>query len=454
MFIGRTQELKNLEEHYSKPESQLLVVYGREGIGKTDLLRILLNKRPGRYYMARECSEKEQILCLLQEWEENYKIKGCGGSLSEVFSSVNKNQQEKQILVIDEFHYMAKNCGFFSEALIELLHAEQGLVMVILCSSSVNWVENDMVKALAGSASYISALLKVRELSFVDVVNRFPDSSMSDCISIYGILGGIPKYLNYWNPKLPVKDNVKLLILNREGRLYREVQNFLKSELRELSLYHTILAAMAADTENMKLHNLYERTGFSRAKISVYLKNLMEIGIVEKVFSYGSFGEEHTKKGLYRIKEHFIHFWYKYVFPNLSQLENCKAETVFQSKIEPTLSGYLQSYFAIVCKEYLELLSTHGRMPFVIEKSGTWFGKEGTIDYVAEGADSGLLAAACRWERTPMTWEDFMKLLSLLNQAGMEPDYYYLFSKSGFTAGMEAKSRDISNIKLIEAEQM
>ena len=49
-----------------------------------------------------------------------------------------------------------------------------------------------------------------------------------------------------------------------------------------------------------KLNDIYRHTGFSRAKISVYLKNLMELDLAEKVYSYDTEGRSDTQKGIYR----------------------------------------------------------------------------------------------------------------------------------------------------------
>lgn len=453
MFIGRKEELKFLEDYYHGQESQLVVVYGRDGIGKTDLLRMFLKKHSGFYYLARECSQMEQEYWLKKELAGNYAVLSKEKDMTGLLAAAASRKPEKQVIVLDEFHFMVKNNPDFPQAIQKLLENSQVPVMVVLCSSSIHWVENDMLEYLKEAAACISAFLKIKELSFVDIVGYFPDTSTMDCIYLYGILGGTPKYLSYWNGNRTVKENIKGLILNRDGRLYREVPNFLKCELRELALYNTILAAMAEDDENMKLNNLYERTGFSRAKISVYLKNLIQLEVVEKVFSYDKFGSENTKKGLYRIRDHFIHFWYRFVFPNLSLLENMKTEAVYEKRVRPALDAYTRNYFAHVCREYIELLNMQGQLPFPIEDSGTWFGKDGTIDFAGVGKGK-LLIADCRWDEDALSENDFQKLLSLISQSGMEPDCYYLFSKGGFTSGMEAKARNIAGIRLVELEQM
>lgn len=57
---------------------------------------------------------------------------------------------------------------------------------------------------------------------------------------------------------------------------------WLSEESRETAVYDTILATLA-DGRHGKLNDMYAHTGFSRAKISVYLKNLMELELVENV---------------------------------------------------------------------------------------------------------------------------------------------------------------------------
>lgn len=59
-FAGRDSELDFLERQYDRTGSQLIVVYGNKGVGKTRLLQEFCGDREWKYYLARACSEKEQ----------------------------------------------------------------------------------------------------------------------------------------------------------------------------------------------------------------------------------------------------------------------------------------------------------------------------------------------------------------------------------------------------------
>lgn len=445
MFVGRANELKFLENYYNRKGSSMVVLYGRQGIGKTELLRLFAKNKQCIYYCVAECSEKEQ----------KKRLADCLGvekdSYEELFYVAVKSAP---VLIIDEFNNGVRQSQEFMTGILSAMALENdwGRTLVILVSSSVSWVENDMVRSLGRAALSISALLKLKELNFMDIMTRFPEYSVKECVTVYGILGGVPAYLNYWNKNRSVKENIMALFLHKDGRLYREAEDFLKTELRELPLYNTILAYLAAGKN--QLNELYEETGFSRAKISVYIKNLIEMDIVEKVFSYDTKGKENTQKGLYRIKDTFLLFWYRFVFPNLSELEFRQIEEVYDRKIRKELEKYLELSFIKVCQEYMQLLSDYKKLDSAIEQQGSWFGKEGRLDLLGQFSNGSFFAGGCKWSPEPFSEEDFMKILYLSEKAKVEPDYYYLFSQNGFASSMEVKAKGMDNVILMDLEDM
>jgi AAA+ ATPase superfamily predicted ATPase len=283
-------------------------------------------------------------------------------------------------------------------------------------------------------------------------MTRFPDYSVKECVEVYGILGGVPAYLGDWNEKRSVKENIINLFLHKNGRLYHEGESFLKTQLRELSAYSTILSYLAQG--KTQLTELYELTGFSRAKVSVYLKNLMALDVVEKVTSYEIKAKENTKKGVYRLRDTCLLFWYRFVYPNLSKLEERKMEEVYDKEILPALEDYLELSFSKVCREYMRLLSDYKKLPFRIKALDSWQGKTGELKLIGQGDDGALFVGGCKWSEEPLKEEDFIEILHLSEQAKVKPDYYYLFSKSGFASSLEVKTKGMENVILMDLEDM
>ena len=65
-------------------------------------------------------------------------------------------------------------------------------VLVILCSSSIGWIENSMVSKIGEAAYELSGLLKVKELSFEYLKEYFSNYTSEQCIEVYSVLGGFP----------------------------------------------------------------------------------------------------------------------------------------------------------------------------------------------------------------------------------------------------------------------
>ena len=446
MLVKRAAELKLLEEQFVASGSNLVILYGRKGMGKTTLLKeFLQGKHNAYYYEGMECEEQLQLLLLSERLQRNGVSKP-ELDYSNIFTELSGKGPEKLILVLDEFHYIIKNGDGTLNAL-QLMKQSRRSVMIVLCSSSIRWVENEMLECLGSYAPYITAYMKLKDFTFVDFVNRFPKSSVETCIYINSILGGVPQYLDEWREEISVQDNIKNILLNKNSGLIDAPQQFLKLELREPAVYNTILYYLAQG--NRKLNDLHARTGFSRAKISVYLKNLIQLDIVEKLVPLEEEGRENAQKGLYHIRDNFLNFWFRFVFPNLSELMLGESALVYDHKIAPFLNEYLGEYFADVCTEFLKLMHLQNRLPTRFLWWDRWYGKNGTLDILAKGENQKSLIGKCLWSEEEAGSKDYLDLLALAEEAGVKPDYCYMFSKKGFSDELRNMTEDRDDIWLI-----
>jgi len=453
MFVGRTQELKQLEDAYRQERNAAVVLYGRYGIGKTELAALLTKDKPTLYYHARELSEQEQCFVFAKELGISTEdtVPDFYNSLKQAV--VKQEVSGKVLIIIDEFHFLVKTSDAFKVAFLKVLMEEK--CMFLFLSSSVNWVENSMVEDFGPAARALYGTVKLKEFSFLELVKRFPNMSVEKTIYANAVLGGVPEYLNYWNEKSSVRENLLRLFFRKDAPLLYGAESFLKRELRELGAYNAILASMASGRN--KLNDIYTRTGFSRAKISVYIKNLIELDVVEKVFSFdasesANLVHANVQKGLYRIKDNYLRFWYRYVFPNLSSILLGQGERVYEEEVAKDFASYMQESFTNVCSEYLKLMNQYGRLGNRYENWGTWYGKSGLIDVVAGNKEGAFLAGFCRFDSRMMNVKDLSWYKELLELAMLIPKELYLFSKAGFTEELRQKvnagSKGLENCKI------
>ncbi len=205
----------------------------------------------------------------------------------EFFNRIKSGDGSKLVVVIDEAQYAMKKDETLLKSILKLKAKRlyPGPVMIVLASSSIVWVEQDLEETFGDEFKKINGQIKVEDLNFLEVVRAFPSLPVSECIKIYGSIGGVPGYMDEWNSRTSFKDNIcRYLALTDGGYLFDMAERLISSELRELSVYNTILSAIAQ--EHNKLNDLFLTIGFSRAKISVYMKNLSHFDIVEKVVSF------------------------------------------------------------------------------------------------------------------------------------------------------------------------
>ena len=451
----KQSELKKLENLYAESGNQLVVLYGPMDCEKEELIRNFVETKKHFYYRARKASAKEQLVMMGEEIARKFDVKIQREAYDEYFNRVKSGNPTKLVVVIDEFEYIVKKDPAFMESILKLKNRRlyPGPVLIILASSSIVWTEQDMPSVIGEEVvSKLDARIKIPNMNFLEVVRAFPELSVSDTIKIYGVLGGVPGYLKYWKKRKTFKQNICDLILSEDGYFFKKAEELVASELRELSVYNTILMAIAKG-EN-KLNDLHHYTEFSRPKISVYMKNLSQFDIIEKVVSFETGGWENAKKGVYRIKDTYVNFYYRFVYPHLSDLYMMEPEDFYDTYIEKELDDYLNRYFINVCMEYLALLNQIHRLPLAVVKMGTWVGKTGNIDIIAQSADRQNIVGICNWKEDELTLSMCKDLFDSMMKAKITSKHVYLFSAKSFSDDVKELARIDKRFELIDMNEL
>lgn len=453
-MAGRKTELQYLEQMYHETGNQLLVLYGRKEHGGRKLVREFCRNKKFFYYCAPEISLQSQRQRMGREIAEHYQVTLSEDSYDTFFKRVKSGDSSKLVLVIDEVQHIMKKDSQFLESILKLKGKKlyPGPVMILLCSSSIFWVEQELPQVLGNAARKLDGTVKFEELKFLDLVRNFPDYSVRESVEAFGVIGGVTEYMKGWDDTKDIRTNICTHVLSETGFLYGKAEEIIRTQLRELSVYNTILEVLASGKH--KLNDIYQATGFSRAKISVYLKNLMEFDVVEKVYSFETGGWQNAQKGLYQIKDTFINFWFKFVYPYLSDLQLMAPEDFYEKHIAGGLEGYLKRYFVNVCMEYLELQDLVGRLPLNIHKMGTWIGKKGHIDIIAQNSIRENIICLCNWSEPAMTFEMCQQLFQSMEQARITANYYYLFTAKSFDEQLLRVVDQDSRIVLVDMNRM
>lgn len=453
-MITRAAELHQLETIYKENGNSLHILYGREGCGKDILLQLFCKEKKVFYYHARNASAAEQLRQMQREIAAHFDATFHTESYDECFNRIKSGDASKLVVIIDDFDRIAKKDAPFLESIGKLRSKKlyPGPVMILLLHSSLRWAGEEMEACFGESFDKVDGVFSLSDVGFLDVARAFSDYSVPQCVEAYGIIGGVTDYLNRWNGSKSIRENICNNILRKNGYLFAEAERYIGSELRELSVYDTILASIARGNE--KLNDLFIDTGYSRAKISVYLKNLAAFDVIEKVVSFETGGWDNAKKGVYRIKNHYINFWFTFVYPHLSDLYRLSAEDFYDAYIAPDLDAYLSRYFISVCTEYLALLNRVGQLPLQLTHMGTWVGKDGQIDIIGQNAQRENVVGLCNWTEEELSFERYEALLEQMKKARIKANVIYLFSAKRFDARVRALAKEDDSIVLVDMNEL
>ena len=477
MFIGRKQELQFLEDKYNSKGGQLIVLYGRRRVGKTETLREFCKGKKHIFYSCREVSDRLQLRSFSEKLlKENIPAASYIKEFADWETALKSvldlpYGDEKKLLIIDEFPYMCRGNESIPSVLQNLwdeLFKDEN-IMIVLCGSAMSFIEKELLAEKNPLYGRATGIYKMEAMSFYDAVQFFPDYSDRDKIIAYSILGGIPHYLRQFNADLTLEENIKCNILTKGCVLYSEVEFLLRQELRETPLYNSIIEAVALG--NTKLNDISVKSLVDdTSKTSVYLKNLIELEIIKREFSVDDGMKEraNTNRGLYRLTDNFFRFWYAFVFTNYSELESGDADGVFEYAIKPNLHEFASFAFEDVCREYIRKMQRNGKLPFRYQRMGRWWGKttvrrkdktevqETEIDLLAvsQKADQ-YLVGECKFKGRPFSFTEYLDTSAKLSQQKEKAEFfYYLFSESGFDDNLIAEAEKDNHLTLVWLEDV
>jgi len=239
MFIGRERELNSLEKLYASDKFEFAVIYGRRRVGKTALINHFIRNKKAIYFMGVESNDKQN----LENFSKNILEYGVGIQADTAFLSFQAAleyvfqlaEKERLILAIDEYPYVARSSRSLASTLQLLIdkYKENSKLMLILCGSSMSYMEDHVLAYKAPLYGRRTAQMKMQPFDFADACRYFKNFSDEDKALIYGIVGGTPQYLLQMDDKLSIEENIKNTFLNPTSSLFEEPENLLKQEVRE-----------------------------------------------------------------------------------------------------------------------------------------------------------------------------------------------------------------------------
>ena len=447
-FVDREQEMETLQSEYEKDGSALVVLYGRRRVGKTTLISEFIKDKNALFFLASEESEAQNRSLLKEKVAEfinsdllrSAEVK----SWDVLFQSIMDTPFEsKPVIVLDEFQYLGKaNPAFpsiFQRIWEEILKDKS--VMVILCGSLISMMESQTLAYGSPLYGRRTAQIRLKQIPFAYYHEFFPGKSHRELIEMYAVTGGVPKYIELFSESGDIYSAIRKCVLNRSGYLYDEPHFLLQQEVTEVGSYFSIMRAIAAG--NSKLSAISAVLEIKATSLTKYLKTLIDLDILEREVPITEENPERSKKGLYKIKDNYLRFWFAFVYPNMSFIESGHSEIVMNKIKKSLVRNHIAFVYEDVCKERMWELNAEDRWPFNFTKLGRYWDARTEIDIAAlDPEGKNLILGECKYWQEPVDVDVLRNLEAKTDAVDWERNnrkvWYVLFSVSGFTDELTA----------------
>jgi hypothetical protein len=256
--------------------------------------------------------------------------------------------ERKTVVAIDEFPYLIEVekgvVSTFQKIWDELLKDRK--VFLILCGSSIGMMETEVLSYRSPLYGRRTGEWKVEPFTFADVRKIFKELPVEEAMKIWFVFGGTPFYLSLVDSSISLEENIKKKILTKGEVLYNEPRILLKEEFREPRTYMLILKYLSLGYNSQG--ELSSVTGIEKGNLSKYLSVLEDVGLVGYILPLGQ-----RKRGIYVLSEPLFNFWFRFVYPNLPDLEIGLVDEVF-SRISSQLNFYYGVMFERVITELIK----------------------------------------------------------------------------------------------------
>lgn len=465
MFVGRHQELEQLNQTYQENDFQFTVIYGRRRIGKTSLINEFLKDKKSIYYVALEENAEDNLkrfsdaISIFKNTDQGGKEKFA--NFEECFKEITHlAQKQRVILVIDEFPYLAKAYPTISSMLQSYIDHEfkETNLFLILCGSSMSFMERQVLGYQSPLYGRRTLALKLEPFKLSEAHEMLPKLSKEDAFIINTVCGGVPQYLSYMSDSMSVADNIKKNFLSKSGRLFDEPNNLLQQELRDPTNYNSIINAIASGAS--KHSKIAQSAHLQTGPLTTYLNNLIDLGIVEKKLPVTEQKKSKSKNIVYRICDGMFRFWYTFVGKQTDLIERGLTDLAWV-KVQKGLSDFMGPEFEKYSQDFMWSQDMNEKIvpnPFI--HLGNWWGtdkrthQQVELDIVGFSDDErdGYFGE-CKWKNEPISRSVLEKLITNSEIFKYPLKHYYLFSKSGFTDSCQELAKKI-NCQLFTFEEI
>ena len=455
-FKGRAAELRILGNKFDNDVFQMIILYGRRRIGKTELMNEFMRRQNCKSvsFTASEQSEKE-LLSIMTETVLSVLAPDMIGlidfvSFEKLFEFIgNKAKDERIVFFIDEFPYLAKQCPQIQSVLQKVIDTQwkNTKLYFVLCGSLVAFMKDEVLSESAPLHGRADLELKLQPFNYIDTAAFVEKYSYEEKAIVYGITNGVAKYVEQFDDRKPLEQNIIDNFFDFGGYFTEEqVKTVISGDKKSPATFNSIVSAIA--TGHTKNGEIASYAGAD--EITYPLKMLQKAEIIEKRMA---------KTPYYVLSDSMLVFWFRYVNRAVSLINAGRGEQYYRTNVADKLHEFMGAVFEKMCKEYLFMKAGEGKYPIITQIDNlqkTVFGDDGKpkqleIDILGKNGKDVRIIGECKFQNEKVDKDVFDIFLEKTHYIGGKSPLICMFSLAGYTDYVKANA---DNVLLLDIEDL
>lgn len=379
-FFGRSEELIALQEWWKRPRPFPALVWGRRRVGKTALLqrfardlgvRVIFHTGTGEPTTIELADLSRQAAAVLGDVERNLAAQPYESWRDALEHLATCGADVPILLVLDEFPELLTAARSLPGVLRAFLDrdANRAKLRFLLSGSAVRTVNamREYRAPLYGRFDLSLLLHPFRPHEAAAMLSTLPPAQRA---LVYGIVGGTPLYLSWWDQHSTIAENLKQLACRPAAAMLTEGQLILATEAGAGDHTAAVLSAIAAGkTRHNEIRDVIDADPTRTLERLVELRMLdRQVPVTEDI--------RRDRRRIYQIADPFLAFYLGPLMRYRAEIERGLGDSIVSSLI-----GRLDNHMGLVYEEafrdYLRRQANAGQLGEAIVAIGPWWRADG-----------------------------------------------------------------------------
>jgi hypothetical protein len=330
-IVGRKKEIHALRRYAKANRPEFLVVYGRRRVGKTFLIREFFDNDFCFYCTGRKNDKPDEDSGAMRDQLVGFndalnRYGGAGYELKDNwFDSFRQledlieasDRQGRKVIFIDEMPWLdTRRSGFLSafEHFWNSFASARPDIFLIVCGSATSWISKKLFNNTGGLFNRVTKQMYLKPFTLKECEEFFQDRGIVlnryQIVESHMIFGGVPYYLDLFDSRYGLPQNVDALCFGDEALLRGEYERLYATLYGNYETHHMIVTALSGKAAGMTRGDLLAATGLANGGgFSDALDDLELCGFIRR---YSGFGKK-SKGAIFQLSDPYTLFYHRFL---------------------------------------------------------------------------------------------------------------------------------------------